>query len=382
MKKIIACLLLAVLTVSALCVWTLGGSADDTFTWDEESATICVLKDVDATFNSSTGEDTYPWAEYRGEVTKVIVGDEVTKLSHAAFSSCPYLSIVECGKKCSYIDMDAFAYNACLTDIIFHCPVTFIGQGTVYSSDNLINVTLTNQTKEEFLKIASKRSYNDAYKDEFLKYTILDDPTLTPEPKPEYIKIDVKPYYDCIENWNGNTYFIVGGTDPDYCNRTDLLPATDGEGNVTAPAKYTMKLVVVDETEGKTYTVNRYAFDNPTAEIYGDGSFLRVAAPMYGIPVLREHKYTVTIEFYEGEKKIAAGTSATGAFDHGNADFNTNGQIVPDPVPHTYEEAQGQNPDDPPVVRPTGDNTAVIAALAICALFGSAVVFSKKVFSD
>lgn len=381
MKKTLALALAVLMVVAAFALFAVNVSADDEyFTYDEETDTLYVLKDTpdSCTYNGGEGIDTYPWAEYRQTVIEVVVGDEVTKLGHAAFSSSATLEKVTCGRKCSYIDMDAFAYNACLSELVFKCPVTFVGQGTVYQSTNLMSVTLTNQTKEAFLKIATKRPYNDAY-DNDVSYEILEDPTLEEPEKPDYYKIDLKPYYGCIENWSGNTYFIAGGTDPDYCTRDLLAGVKDEEGNVVTPAQYKVKVVIVDETEGKTYTIPQYAFDNPNSEIYGDGSFLRIAACFYGIPVINGHKYTISLEFTDASGKvIAKGESAKGAFDHGNDAFVADGQIIPDPVPHTYAEAGG-NVDPQP--QPTGDNTAVIAVLAIVALLGTAVVVSKKVLS-
>lgn len=394
MKKTLALVLTLLMLVASFALFAVNASADDSFTWDPDTETITVLKDVEGEYGD--GNDTFPWAAYRQDVVKVVVGDEVTKLAKAAFSGATLLEEVECGKKCSIIEMDAFAYNAALSTLIFHCPITSIGQGTVYSSPNIMEITLTNQTKEEFIALSKKRPYNTEYENEFITYHEVEDSSLIPPPTKDYEEIAVSPYYDQIENWpndNGaviqpaegvrgtNTYLIVGGTDKEYCNRDALAGVKDEEGNITTPATTKLKVVITDETEGKTYTINEYAFDDPNAEIYSDGSFLRIAPELYGIHVVPGHGYTVYIEFTKDGKVIAKGESAKGTFNSdkkANGCFKDNGPITYANPPHTYAEAGGGE-DVPPV--DTGDNTAVIAVLAIVALLGTAVVVSKKVLS-
>jgi len=94
MKKTLALALAVLMVVAAFALFAVNVSADDEyFTYDEETYTLYVLKDTpdSCTYNSSEGIDTYPWSEYRQDVVEVVVGDEVTKLGHAAFSSCAAL---------------------------------------------------------------------------------------------------------------------------------------------------------------------------------------------------------------------------------------------------------------------------------------------------
>ena len=161
---------------------------------------------------------------------------------------------------------------------------------------------------------------------------IIDDPD-------EVKELNIHPSYGVIENWGDpvNTYFIVGGTTAKFADKNKLAP---DEGD---PA-LTLKVVIVDETTGETYTISQYAFDNPGKEIYGDGSFLRIAVCDYGIVPLADHEYTVTLEFYDAEGKLKAeGTSDAGAFTGGNDGFLANGAVIPAEFPHMYDE--GKEPD-------------------------------------
>ena len=202
--------------------------------------------------------------------------------------------------------------------------------------------------------------------------------------------LTIAPKYDSIGNWRNYTWFIVGYS----CD-------IDSNGNINDKLKdgtYTLKVVIADET-GKTYTISKYAFDH-VDEDWGavgathwghDGSYLRICASDYGIAPSADHTYTVTFEIYEGETLKHAGTSAEGAFgvnpDNGNSvAWQENGAIVLDNPPYLYDEAQQpvDPPVDPPVEPPveppvTGDATAIIAVLALVALFGAAIV-TKKAF--
>ena len=184
---------------------------------------------------------------------------------------------------------------------------------------------------------------------EVFEYYLNVDPIVpgqTIEDPDEVKELSIHPSFGVIENWptgeggvtteETKTLFIVGGTTPKFADRNKLAPA-EGEPTLT------MKVVIVDETTGQTYTISRYAFDTPNREIYGDGSFVRVAVCEYGIIPQSDHEYTVTLEFYDATGKLKAeGTSEVGAFTGGNDAFIANGPIVPEEFPHMYDEAAPQ----------------------------------------
>ncbi len=167
-----------------------------------------------------------------------------------------------------------------------------------------------------------------------------------------------------IENWSGRTWFIIGGIEKTVLQQL-------GEGKLFA------KAVVTDETENKTYTISKYAFDvDNKNEANVTNSLFRLAACEYGIVPVNGHVYTISVEITDATGSVKyTGSSAKGAFDKGNDAFVADGAIKPENVTHYYDEYKA--PVNPPV---TGEHTAVIVVLAVVALFGSAVVVSKKVF--
>ena len=108
-------------------------------------------------------ESERPWADKTSQITKVVIEDGVTYVGSSSFTQCPKLKEVICGKDVTAFGQDAFSYSGALKTIVFNGPITQFGQGVVYSCDALRNVTITNQTKEEFLAVASRSSYNDAF---------------------------------------------------------------------------------------------------------------------------------------------------------------------------------------------------------------------------
>ncbi len=189
---------------------------------------------------------------------------------------------------------------------------------------------------------------------------------LTVDPiKPEFpIQMTLTASFGKIENYSNRTYFIIGGI-----SKAVIQELKDGTMSA--------KAVIVDETENKTYTISKYAFDaakNLEADT-GNGLF-RLAACEYGIVPVKDHTYTISVEITDAAGTVMyTGTSSKGAFQSTNAAFIADGAIKPENVTHYYDEYKA--PVNPPV---TGEHTTVIVVLAVVALFGTAVVVSKKVF--
>ncbi len=372
MKKLLAIILVAVM---ALGVLPFAASADETFTWDEATGTLTVLADVTGTLtwdNGAATEDTFPWAEYRQQVKKVIFADNVTTVGSQAFSRAGALEEVVVGSGCFTIGSDAFSYDAALTKITFNAAISSIGQGIVYSSNNVAEVTITNQTKDEFMAVATAKPYNTAF--ENATFT-----TQTSEVELDWPQtVTITPKFDVIENWSGDTYLIwelTGATNESL----DAIHAKMKDDT------YTVKYVITDETDDKTYTITKY---NKVGGDIGDwAAWYRIGTGYYGITLVADHAYTLAVTIYEGEEVRYTGVSEEGAFVSKQAGFIADGAITPEEVPYTYEEATPVDPPvdpvDPPVdpVDPpqAGDATVMIAVLAVVALFGAAVV-TKKVF--
>ncbi len=321
MKKTVSLALVVLMIAAMFSVFTLASSADDDYTLVD--GVLTVKADIECNTNE------YPWHANRADVTKVVVADGVTKAGHHAFTLMENLTEITFGKDCTVFGNDAFSGCPNLKTVTFNAAVTSIGQGIAYNSQAIETVNLYNQSEEAFKTLAAAKPYNLASNGGISTGFDTCTYVVKGNVSDEVIKLDVAPKYGKVENWpageEAKTWFIVGGTSKAI---TDKLT---GEGKTL-----NMKVTVVDETEGKTYVIPEYFFDTPKREIYGDGTFLRIAVCEYGIIPVEGHTYTVGLEFSDVEtgKVKYAGTSAVGAFDSFNGDFKANGPVVPDPIPH------------------------------------------------
>ena len=141
---------------------TLSGNAN--IAWSLDLVTgVLTFTGSGAMDNYNSSNDTRPWVDYTTQIKKVVINDGITSVGNFAFSSCPALVEVDCGANVTSIGADAFSYDSALTTVVFNGPITSIGQGTVYSSNNLASVTVTGQSKNDFLALAAVHPYNTAY---------------------------------------------------------------------------------------------------------------------------------------------------------------------------------------------------------------------------
>ena len=108
-------------------------------------------------------ENERPWASMLSKITKVVICDGITQIGAAAFTNCQNLVEVVAGRDVSSIGMDAFSYSGKLNAITFNGPISAIGQGVVFSCSSLKYVTITGQSKSQFLSAANRFYYNDAF---------------------------------------------------------------------------------------------------------------------------------------------------------------------------------------------------------------------------
>ena len=140
------------------------------------------------------------------------------------------------------------------------------------------------------------------------------------------VALTVAPIFDQIENTYGKTWFVVS---------VNAGKINDLFYGLCRNHTLTLKVTVRDETDGITYVIDSYAFDDPNGyETYGT-SFMRFAPCDYGFAPVAGHSYTISLEGYENGELHFAGSSEEGAFERTNAAFATNGPIVPNPVPHS-----------------------------------------------
>ena len=186
MKKVIISLIFAAVVCLTVFAASLTAYADGlTWTLEDGVLTISGTGDMD-NYRGRHGDR--PWNGRLDEINKVVIGDGVTRVGSDAFADAPALVSVELGKSVKSIGFDAFAYCDSLESISFSAPIVTIEQGTVYGAENLRYVTLTGQTKEEFLAIASAKPYNDNYANAEFSFTF--------DPDEYFVYEDGKYYYE------------------------------------------------------------------------------------------------------------------------------------------------------------------------------------------
>ncbi|MBQ8400178.1 MAG: leucine-rich repeat protein, partial [Clostridia bacterium] len=111
----------------------------------------------------AASEEAYGWHSYRDKITEIVVADGITEIGARAFSHCLNLEKITFGKDVTILNMDTISYCSSLKTIVFNGKITSVGQGVVYQTENITSVTLTNQTKAEFLALLTS-PYNDAFK--------------------------------------------------------------------------------------------------------------------------------------------------------------------------------------------------------------------------
>ena len=162
MMKRILCLFLSICTVIPVFLgFSFDIYAEDSYQYTFEEGLLTV------TGSGMMGTETaaladYPWHSFRDSITEVVVGDGITAVGKNAFSTCPNLSRITFGRDVTSLGMDAFAYCGTVESVVFRAPLLEMGQSTVYQT-TLRSVTLTDQSKEEFLAVASVCRYNTAY---------------------------------------------------------------------------------------------------------------------------------------------------------------------------------------------------------------------------
>ncbi len=184
-----------------------------------------------------------------------------------------------------------------------------------------------------------------------------DQEPIVPQTPKWPVKMTLEALFGKIENYGNKeegtyaTCMIVGWSN------------TDGEAMSKVFTKvkdgtYAVKVIITDETTGKTYTIEKYAFDHGgdgALELYGDW-FLRIIPGDYGIVLETDHAYTVEYVITENGEVRYNAASEKGAFAGGNDAFMSEGAVIPDEIPHTYEEAETpvepEDPVDPPVEPP------------------------------
>ena len=142
-----------------------------------------------------------------------------------------------------------------------------------------------------------------------------------PEDGAEVIKVNA--LFGKIENYANHTFFITGIESAS--NDTYFTKLKNGV--------YTLKVKLTDETEGLEYQIDRYHFNDQGNEFYST-TFLRLNLCNYGIEPKKGHDYTMKLDIYSGETRVATGESDDGAFSSSQSEFNNSGAIMPASIPY------------------------------------------------
>ena len=124
---------ISIVIVSGKCGYDLIWTLDNTGT-----LTVSGTGDMHNYYSDS------PWDAYKNEITKLIIGDNVTNIGYAAFSRCYNMTSVTIGGSVASIDDSAFNYCTGLTSVTIPDSVTVIEYSAFAYCRNLTNITMGN----------------------------------------------------------------------------------------------------------------------------------------------------------------------------------------------------------------------------------------------
>ena len=368
MKKTLSLALVVLMIMSAFAVFAISASADDAWDWNLKDG-VLTITGTGATDDYRDKESERPWADKLGEITKVVVEDGITYVGSSSFTHCEAMTEISFGKNVSSFGQDAFSYCDALTTVVFNGKIESIAQGICYSSNAITKVTITGQTKEEFLAVAHEKPYNTAWDN--AEFTVQNG--TTPDP------VDPEPPVEDKWTWEvKDGVLTISGTGKmdDYRNVESTRPWIDSIDSIT-------KVVVGD---GITYVgssaftgmkaVTEITFGKKAAA-FGQDAFSNCPAlttvvfnckvESIGQGICYNSKaitsVTITDQTFEEFKAIATKTKYN---------FKDNGDIEVgfDLAKFTVQSSGNVS---------AGETTVVIVVLSMVALFGTALVVSKKV---
>lgn len=140
-----------------------------TITWSlDQSTGVLTISGSGAMPNWNDGDvvnGKVQWHAYSAQIVKVVVEEGITAIGSCAFSKLPAMEEIVLPSTVTAINGDAFAYNSTLKTLRLHPGITFIGQGTVYASNNITNVYFEGCAHQWTTLVESiSTAYNDALK--------------------------------------------------------------------------------------------------------------------------------------------------------------------------------------------------------------------------
>jgi hypothetical protein len=145
--------------------------ADEPITWTLEDG-IFTIRGKGAILPEDPESMTYPWNAQRSMIREIIVTGGITEIGARAFSNCTALEKATFGRHVTKINNDILSYCDKLTEIVFNGTITYIGQGTVWGSESITDVTITEQSVSSFLALAAVHPYNTPYTASSVSFTV------------------------------------------------------------------------------------------------------------------------------------------------------------------------------------------------------------------
>ena len=116
----------------------------ENLTWSYNNGTLSITGSGEMKYAYYSN---YPWHSYRGQVTKVVVGDYVTSINTGAFRSMGNLNEVTLGARLVSIGTDAFYDCGNLLTITIPASVTTIGESAFSNCGNLTEILFKSGSK-------------------------------------------------------------------------------------------------------------------------------------------------------------------------------------------------------------------------------------------
>ena len=143
---ILACSLLSI-SVSAADVIASGKHDGGPVTWTLTSDGVLTISGN----RSMQDKNTYEWANYANQITRVVVENGITNIPVEAFSGYSKLESVSIGNAVTVIGENAFANCSKLKNVTFPASVTEIGVGAFWNCTSLKDVSFASGSKLEIL---------------------------------------------------------------------------------------------------------------------------------------------------------------------------------------------------------------------------------------
>ncbi|MBR2422290.1 MAG: leucine-rich repeat protein [Oscillospiraceae bacterium] len=138
---LVLCMLFTVLPFQAFAAEEIIASGKDPMEWKLTADGTLTISGAGAMKQL----DQFPWASYKEQVTKVIIGDEVTSIAQMAFYRMESMTQLELGESLTVIGASAFEFCTALQAVHIPASVVSIQNNAFWSCNSLAEVTFDPQ---------------------------------------------------------------------------------------------------------------------------------------------------------------------------------------------------------------------------------------------